>query len=150
MNPLALLLVVVAVVLPLYFAHRRREKEIQTAFDLQNRLLDKFGSSSELLAYLESEPGRRLAQVPGSGPRHIYLRILSAIQAGVVLIVVSSTILLAKRFAENSHDQHRMAFISTVGLGLGAGFLASAGVTYIMARVWRLLKEDSPLPNVSE
>jgi len=150
MNPFALvlLLIMLAVVLPFYFANARRGKEIQSAFDLQKRILDKFGSNSELLAYLESDAGKRLAEMPGVGPRHVYLRVLTALQAGIILVAAGSTIIFARRFIENSTDQHRMAFIGALGLGLGIGCLVSAGVTYGIAKAWRLLQEDPPRQRV--
>ena len=142
MNPLPVV-ILVAVMLPLYFLNRRREREIQAEFDLQNRILDKFGTSSELLGYLGSDAGRNLAQTIGSGPRQIRLRVLSAIQIGVILLASSGAVLLAGHLLKAPDDQQRAAFLGSVGIGFGCGFLLSAGVTYVIAKAWDLLNVDS-------
>jgi hypothetical protein len=142
MNPLPVL-ILVAVMLPLYFLDRRREREIQAAFDLQNRILDKFGTSSDVLAYLVSDAGRSLAQAVGSGPRQIYQRVLSAIQIGVILLASSGAIVLGRNLLKATADQQRAAFLGSVGLGFGFGFLLSAALTYVIAKAWGLLKVDS-------
>ena len=142
MNPIPVV-ILVAVMLPIYFLNRRREREIQAAFDLQNRILDKFGTSSEVLAYLVSDAGRNLAQAVGSGPRQIHLRVLSAIQIGVILLASSGAVVLAGHLLKAPTDQQRVAFLGSVGLGFGFGFLLSAAVTYVIAKAWDLLKVDS-------
>ncbi len=62
------------------FLRQRRMSKMM--FELQNKVIEKFGTAPEALQYLESEAGRRLLETASTGPTHPRMRVLSSIQIG--------------------------------------------------------------------
>ena len=62
---------------------RQRRMEMQT--EIQSKLIDKFGSTGELGAFLNSDVGRQFVTgVQTTGQRHVHDRALSAVRVGIV------------------------------------------------------------------
>jgi hypothetical protein len=110
----------------------RMQERARWRMDLQTRLLERFSSPGELQQFLESEAGRRF--VGSLSPRSsIGPRMLLAIQAGGVLTILGSGLQIT-----GTPDLLDPG-IALVALGLG--LVASALVTWILARMWGLLPE---------
>lgn len=118
----------------------REGKVARMQADLQQRMLEKFGSSQELLAFLQSEAGERFVEPLQTGEerRSPYGRILGAVQVGVILLCGGAGLLfLDGRLPFD--DERAFLFLGTVATALGVGFLLSGGVAYLLSRNWGLL-----------
>ncbi len=119
--------------------HRRWNKVSKTQFDVHTKLLDRFTTNEELLAYIQTPVGRRFlesgpAPLPGE-PRPVgapFSRILWSVQAGVVLAVAGIGLIVSSRYA----DEFSLLFVVSgiFVLALGGGFAASGAVAYGLSR----------------
>jgi hypothetical protein len=110
--------------------------------ELQARVLERFGTAQELVAFLEGEPGRRF-QESLSGRRLTPLgRILRGVQAGVVLIALGLGLAIA--FGLLRDPDLLVAALAAVALGVG--FLVAAGVSHRLCSSWGLLKASRSDP----
>ena len=119
----------------------RDQKISRMQADLQNRLLEKFNSTEDLLTYLQSDAGDRFVQplrVSEPEPRSPYSRILGAVQVGVILICGGAACLFLDGRVPFD-DERAFLFLGTVGTALGVGFLLSGAVAYVLSRSWGLL-----------
>jgi hypothetical protein len=120
----------------------RQGKTARMQADLQQRLLERFGSSQELLAFLQTEAGDRFVEPlrTGEHPGSPYGRILGAVQVGVILLCGGFGLLfLDGRLPFD--DERAFLFLGTVATALGVGFLLSGGVAYWLSHTWGLLDE---------
>lgn len=119
----------------------REHKVARMQADLQNRLLEKFNTTDELVTYLTSGAGEKLVQplrLREEEPRSPYGRILGAVQVGVILICGGVACLFLD--GRLPFDEERgFLLLGTVGTALGAGFLISGAVAYVLSRSWGLL-----------
>lgn len=126
----------------LIFSTIRRLKIAKLQAETQNRLLDKLGSSQELLTYAQTEAGKRLLEslsVEQAVKKTPHLRILNAVQAGIVMLVFGLALLfLRARVAEFDAQQSLLVF-GTLILALGIGFIISAAVSYGLSKSFGLL-----------
>jgi hypothetical protein len=106
---------------------------------LNTKLVDRFASSEELLAYLQSPAGRALTELPAlpqaSTPRGMNAplgRIFWSMQAGIVLAALGAgAILVSHRFAEIGEVIFAQG---AVILAIGIGFVASAVVSFLLSK----------------
>ena len=127
----------IAWVLRGFIAYRQRIQIARLQADMQNRLLEKFGSSQELLAYLQSGPGEKFVASATIERAKPYGRILGALQSGVILAFVGMALFF---LADRIPDAYEgFLFLGTVSLALGLGFLASSGLAYRLSRSWGLI-----------
>jgi hypothetical protein len=121
--------------------------------ELQGRMLERFASAQEFAAFLDSESGRRFLESVG-GPGGVpAIRILRAVQAGIVLCALGIGIWIAgSAFAPRENTV--LVRAGEVALALGMGFLIAAGVSYRLSRAWGLIPKrrtastDERLPAV--
>ena len=141
--------VAISIVMPMLFAcvayilksvmdtlRRSRSERLQA--ELYGKLFEKFGSSADLVAYLQSEAGQnflKAAPVERTGP---FNRILNSMQAGIVLFFMGIACLLL-RLGVGSDAQEPMLVLGSVGSALGLGLLVSGGASWFLARNWGLL-----------
>jgi hypothetical protein len=129
--------------------HRRwsRLSKIQT--DVHNKLLDRFTSNEDLLAYIQTPAGRKFlesAPIPLDSPRAISApvgRILWSAQAGAVLTVLGLGFeVVAKSAVEEISGP--VAAMGAVVIALGVGFLVSAILAYLLSKRFGLMNGDAP------
>lgn len=144
---LAFLYVIAAVVTGV-LESRRRAMAIRARSELLNRVLDKFGSSRDFIELSESSGGKRLLEALGSEPNGASGKILSAVQRGVVMAVLGVGLLLLSLTLTDNAVEELFRIFGVVSLALGVGYLASAAVSYRMARSMGLLaaRGAKPLP----
>jgi hypothetical protein len=115
--------------------------------ELHSRLIDKFGTSQELAAYLESEAGQRFlmaspaAMGPGLGQRmpNAVARVLTPLQVGIVMTLLGIGLLLLRHAGPDMETA--MTVLGTLVLAPGIGFILSAGVTWVLAHRLGLMPE---------
>jgi hypothetical protein len=127
--------------------HRRWNRMVKVQVETHTKLLDKFGSSQEMLAYMDSEAGRRFLETPvfdAQNKRSIalpYGRILWSVQIGVIAAVLGMG-LLSLRGKVNADADVGFLIFGTLVLILGVGFLLSGGVSYGLAKYLGLMRQD--------
>lgn len=117
--------------------HRRLVQIAGLQAEMQNRLLERFGTSQELVTYLDSPAGRKFLESATIERRNPYGRILGSVQAGIVLTLTGAGFFfLQGRWPE---AEEGFLFLGTMGLTLGLGFLLSAAAAYFLSKSWGLL-----------
>jgi hypothetical protein len=111
----------------------RLQDRSRQRLEVQARMLERFASPAELREFLESEGGRRL--LGALSPRTpVAPRLLLTVQAGVVVTILGSGLQITGKY------DLQPAGITIVALGLG--LIASAVVSWALARFWGLMPDD--------
>ena len=126
-----------------------RLSKIQT--DVHNKLLDRFTSNEDLLAYIQTPAGRRFLEsspIAVDAPRAIgapFGRILWSAQAGAVLTVLGVGLeVVARNTLEEVAPP--LAALGAVVIALGVGFLVSAFLAYMLSRRFGLFNSPGETP----
>src|SRR5438309_12097436 len=80
----------------LIFSTIRRYKTTKVQGEIQARLLDKFGSSQELLAYVQSDAGKQFLDSLTVEQKTPYGRILNAAQSATVMVFFGVALLFLR------------------------------------------------------
>ena len=130
--------------------YRRWHRVSKVQTDVHTKLLDRFSSNEDLLAYIQSPSGKRFlesAPIPVDfGPRSISApigRIMWSVQTGLVLAFAGIGLYFA--FSQLSTDKIAEPFfvVSLLAMALGLGFIASAGVSYALSQRLGLFADPS-------
>ncbi len=124
------------------FSTIRRLKVARLQSEVHKELIEKMGSSQELLTYLDSESGRQLVASIGieHPSREPYGRILSSVQAGVILLFVGIALLiLGGHFGDVAEGFY---ILGGLIVALGVGFLISAGLSYRLSKAFGLFERE--------
>lgn len=123
-----------------FLDQRRWNRLSKIQAEVHTKLMDRFATSDELMAYVQTPSGRRFLEagpVPlEETPRSIgapFGRILWSVQVGIVLFVTGLGLLyISGRALEETKE---FFFIcGALALALGAGFAVSAFASYILSR----------------
>jgi hypothetical protein len=133
-----------------FVENRRWSRIFKLQSEVHGRLIDKFSTSQELAAYMETEAGRRFleaAPIPlhGEPARPVagaVARILTPIQIGVVLVLLGIGFLLLRHAGPDYEIP--MLVLGVVILMPGIGFILSAGITWILAGRLGLMPSSGP------
>jgi hypothetical protein len=120
--------------------HRRWIRATKLQADMQNRLLERFTSSGELLAYVQSPAGRNVlggvppveldtAAAPLAAP---FSRILWSLQAGLVIVSAGVGLLIIRRYVLDEVSQV-MLVMGTLAVSLGIGFALASAASYMLS-----------------
>ena len=124
---------------------RRWNKVSKVQYEVHSKLLDRFTSNEDLLAYMQTPAGRRFLesapiQLPDE-PRSMsapYSRILLSVQAGIVLVLTGIGLLYVSSTFVDEPAQFFMV-IGVITLALGGGFIVSSLAAYVLSRKLGLL-----------
>lgn len=133
--------------------HRRwlRTSKIQT--EVHSKLLDRFSSSEELLAYMKTPAGAKflesapIALDAGPASRGVSSpinRILWSVQAGVVLVLAGLAPFVARNWTTFEEVRTMLAIMGVLGTFVGLGFILSAGASWVLSRKLGLLDGTRP------
>jgi hypothetical protein len=117
--------------------HRRWNRTFGVQTEIYNKLLEKFASNEELIAYVQSEAGKRflasatLPQVPETRGTSAVSRVLTPLQIGSVMTLAGFGFLYLKHDVGESIP---LLGLGTLAVALGLGFMISAGLAWVMAR----------------
>jgi hypothetical protein len=121
----------------------RRYQVAKFQTNLQMKVLEKIDSGQTVVAYAETEAGRRfleslaMERAEGVAP---YKNILSGVRAGIMLIVFGVALLALHSLAGNAAQAN--TFIGTISIALGIGFELAAAATYFLSRSFGLLNKE--------
>jgi hypothetical protein len=115
----------------------RRYKTSKLQAELRGKLLDKLGSSQEVLAYLQTDSGKQFL-LPFTGEQKtLQGRLISAFEVSVILVLVGVA-LLSLGGSGVVTGPHFLVF-GTLILALGLGFALAGAVSYYLSRSLGLL-----------
>ncbi|HTM24199.1 MAG TPA: hypothetical protein VL225_03345 [Vicinamibacterales bacterium] len=126
-----------------------RLSKIQT--DVHNKLLDRFTSNEDLLAYIQTPAGRKFLEsspIPLDSPRSISAplgRILWSAQAGAVLTVLGIGFEVVSQ-STLEEIAAPLAALGAVIIALGIGFVVSALLAYMLSRRFGLMHDPGAVP----
>jgi hypothetical protein len=126
------------------FSSIRRYLLAKMQSGVQIKLLEKVDSSQALLAYAETESGRRFLEslrVEQEEPAMPYRRILSGAQSGVVLSAFGIGMLLLR--STGVAPEREFTIFGGLALALGIGFVLAAAASYVLSRSFGLLQPRS-------
>jgi hypothetical protein len=134
---------------------KRWNKLSRTQAEVHNKILDRFGTTAELLEYVKTPAGTKFLE---SAPIPLYTdrkpqhppqsRVLWSIQIGVIIAAAALGLLLASTTFSDDSAQGLFA-MGVIALSIGAGFIASAMVSVSLSRRLGLLqpppeRDDEP------
>lgn len=122
--------------------------------EVHNKILDRFGSNEELLAYIDSPAGRRFLEATpvaptGTMPRASapFGRILVTVQIGILLIALAVGLLMVSNRAIEEVQQ-LLASMAVLAFCLGVGSVVSAIASYALSRRLGLIEDRTAVaPN---
>jgi hypothetical protein len=128
--------------------HWRWGRLFRAQTDVYNKLLERFSSNEELLAYMRSDAGKRslesalpLAMESRSQFSSPIARVLTPLQIGVVMALAGLGFLYLRN---DFKDTAALLVFGTMGLMLGLGFIISAGLSWALARHLGLMPSNPP------
>jgi hypothetical protein len=132
--------------------YRRWHRTAKQNAEVHNKILDRFGSNEELLAYIDSPAGRRFLEAtpiaqaapPERSVGAPFGRILISVQLGVLLVALGAGFwFVSGRAVEEVRPV--LWSLAVLASCLGVGAIGSAGVSYALSRKLGLL-QDGPEP----
>jgi hypothetical protein len=135
--------------------YRRWNRLTKVQTDAHTKLLDRFASNEDLLAYIQSPAGAKfLESSPISleaSPRNVSAplgRILWSLQAGLVVAAVGIGLdIVSNRITEDAVQPLRA--LGVLGVALGIGFVISAVVSYLISRRLGLIETPTARSTVA-
>ncbi len=118
--------------------------QLKRHYGVQDKLVDKLGGSSDVVEYLRSDAAQKTLTISAPERTNPYGRVLSALQAGVVLSLLAIGFLVLRGFIE-AEAVEAFTVIGVLGLCLGLGFIGSAAAAYVFSKRWGLINGDTDL-----
>ena len=139
--------------------HWRWQRAMKAQNDLNTKLIDRFASSEDLLAYLQSPQGKILTGapvLPQAAQRAMgapLSRIFWSLQSGIVLGALGSGLIFVSGTSAEPEVTTFLQGVGVVVLMIGVGFAVSAVVSYILSQRLGLVQSlsarysgDTPTP----
>jgi hypothetical protein len=123
----------------LIFSTVRRYKIAKLQAEVQTKLLEKVGSSQELLAYAQTETGKELLESLKVERVSPHGRIIGALQVGIILLLFGAALLLLHRHESFAGESEGFVVFGTLVCALGVGFSLSAVASYYLSKSLGLL-----------
>lgn len=128
--------------------NRRWGRIFKLQNDVHGKLIEKFGTSQEMLAYMSTEAGKKFLEATplavGFERQELIpspvARVLLPLQIGLVMTLLGAG-LIGLGHSEGTRHVVGFIVIGTVILMPGLGFIISAGITWVMARRLGLMPE---------
>ena len=139
----------------LLLQNRRWGKIFNMQSTVHGQLIDKFGSSQELITYMQTDAGRRFLEAAPIATEfdqkrlpNVVSRVLTSLQIGVVLSMMGTGLILLRHGVTMVSDARVIFLVLGVVLLMpGLGFILSAGVTWMLAKRLGLMPDASELPS---
>jgi hypothetical protein len=130
-----------------FVENRRWSRIFKLQTEVHGKLIDRFGSSQELLNYMGTEAGKRFLEAapipvdfePQQRVPNAVARVLTPLQIGIVLVLLGVGFLVL-RHAE-ADMRIPMLVLGTIFVMPGLGFILSAGITWVLAGRLGLIPE---------
>ncbi len=120
--------------------NRRWSRIFKLQTDVHGKLIERFGTSQEVLTYMSTDAGKRFleatpiavgfeTQQPVPSP---VARVLTPLQVGIVLSLLGLGLIFLRHSIPDGDAP--LLLVGTVVLMPGLGFIISAGITWMLAR----------------
>ena len=138
--------------------NRRWGKIFKMQSAVHGQLIEKFGSSQELMGYMQTEAGKRFLEAAPIATEfdqkrlpNVVSRVLTSLQVGVVLSMLGVGLLLVRHGARMDGDVRiALLVLGMVLLMPGIGFILSAAATWVLAKKLGLMPEEVAAVDVRE
>jgi hypothetical protein len=128
--------------------NRRWARIFKLQTDVHGKLIEKFGTSQEVLTYMSTDAGKRFLeatpiavgfepQAPVPSP---VARVLTPLQIGVVMMLLGIGLLSLRHSIPEGASA--LLVVGIVVLMPGLGFIISAGITWVLARHLGLMPDS--------
>lgn len=141
-----------------FIEQKRWSRLSKTQSEVHNRLLDRFETNEELLAYIRTPAGSKFlesAPIPLSSEQPVHnapmTRIMWSIQIGVVIAAGALGLLLVSFLFEKQAAKDLMA-MGVIAFCVGGGFVGSAIASLVMSRrlgLWEPPQSPAASPTAS-
>jgi len=121
----------------LIFTTIRRYRTSRLQAELHTRMLEKFSSSQDLLAYAQTDAGKRFLESLAIEDVTPYRRIIGALQAGIILVLAGVALLFLRGRIVDAEQP--LLIFGTMSLALGFGFAISSAAAYYLSKSFGLL-----------
>ena len=133
----------------MFLENRRWSRTFKMQSDVHAKLIERFSSSQELAAYVESEAGKRFLEAApiavgfeqNQRMPNAVARILTPMQIGVVMVLLGIGFFLLRNV--NADMNIPMLVLAVVATMPGIGFILSAGVTWVLAHRLGLIPDSA-------
>jgi hypothetical protein len=138
MGTVALVALALAWLIRTWIEQRRWNRLSKNQIEVHNRILDRFGSSEELLEYVRTSAGTRFLEAAPiavhtertSSPQ---ARIVRTVQIGVIVAAAALGTLLISGTFDDEGSQVLFA-LGVIALSVGLGFIGSAAVSNVLSQ----------------
>ncbi len=128
--------------------NRRWNRIFKLQNDVHSKLIERFGTSQEVLTYMNTEAGKRFLEgtpiAVGFEPQQqvpsAVGRVLTPLQIGTVLALLGVGLILLRHSIPDGAAP--LLLVGTVVLMPGLGFIISAGMTFLLARRLGLMPDS--------
>ena len=120
--------------------HWRWQRAMKAQNELNSKLIDRFASSEDLLAYIQSPQGKALTEgpiLPQTATRAISAplsRIFWSLQSGIVLSALGAGLMIVSSSTDEVEVATFLNGVGIVALMIGLGFAVSAVVSYLLSQ----------------
>jgi hypothetical protein len=120
--------------------NRRWNRIFKLQSDMHGKLIERFGTSQEVLTYMGTEAGKRFLEATpiavGFEPQQPVpspvARVLTPLQIGVVMTLLGIGLIFLRHSIPDGDAP--LLLVGTVVLMPGLGFIISAGITWVLTR----------------
>jgi hypothetical protein len=139
---------IVFLIIRLFVESRRWNRTLKVQSEVHSKLIDRFTSSQDLAAYMQTEAGKRFLEVSptvlgsdaGMRMPNVVARVLTPLTAGIIMVLSGIGLFLLLLHTEAEMVTPLLVF-GTLVLMPGIGFILSAGATWIVAKRLGMLPE---------
>jgi hypothetical protein len=129
--------------------NRRWGRIFKLQSDVHGKLIERFGTSQEVLTYMQTEAGKKFLeatpiavgserQEPIPSP---VTRVLTPLQIGLVMTLLGLGLIFL-RHSVSDNNANALLVLGTIVLMPGLGFIISAGITWVLAKRLGLMPES--------
>ena len=124
------------IVLLAWIGHKSKLSRLQELGEMRKRLLDKFGSGTELSEFLATPQGQSFLkdQEISAAQRSPKGKIVFSIGGGIVLV------LLGGAFFGLMYMERELIFPATILTALGLGLLIASAISYQLYKKWDMFQ----------
>jgi len=133
-----------------FLDYRRWNRLSRVQAEVHTRLLDRFSTNEELMAYIATPAGSKFLQsapisldsgVASKSMGAPLNRIMWSLQAGLVLAAAGIGLMVASQTIVEREASDPLHVLGVLAIALGAGFAVSAAVSYLLSQKLGLLEQ---------
>ena len=116
----------------------RRGWVAKKQMEVHLRLLERLGTGTDAVAYLQSPQGQQLVDAVSVERGTLVAKIMGSVQAGMILFLLGLSLLLVRAFVIDSIS---LLIVGVPAMAVGAGFLLSSAFSCRLSRSLGLIND---------